>query len=53
MDRRRKATGQVAQSQRFIRMAREVEANESPDALDRAFERVVKPAKIAYPKSKK
>jgi hypothetical protein len=29
------------QSRRFIDMAREVEADESPDALDRAFGKVV------------
>jgi hypothetical protein len=32
-----------AESQRFIDMAREVEADESPGALDRAFRRVVRP----------
>ena len=31
------------QSKRFIDMARELEADESPDALDRAFERVIQP----------
>jgi hypothetical protein len=30
------------QSRRFIDMAREVEADESPDALDRAFDKVFK-----------
>jgi len=30
-----------AESKRFIDMAREVEADESKDALDRAFEKVV------------
>ena len=31
------------QSQRFIDMAREVEADEAPEALDRALTRVVRP----------
>jgi hypothetical protein len=31
------------QHKRFIDMAHEVEADESPDALDRAFTRVVRP----------
>jgi hypothetical protein len=30
------------QSKRFIDMAREVEADESPDAMDRAFKKVVR-----------
>jgi hypothetical protein len=30
-----------AQSKRFIDMAREVEADESKDALERAFEKIV------------
>lgn len=30
-----------AESQRFIETAREVEVDESPEAFDRAFERVV------------
>ncbi len=34
------------QFKRFIDMAREVEADESPDAVDRAFNKVVRP-KIA------
>lgn len=34
-----------AEYRRFIDMAREVEADEDPSALDRAFERVVGPAK--------
>jgi hypothetical protein len=33
------------QFKRFIDMAREVEADESPEALDRAFNKVVRPAK--------
>jgi hypothetical protein len=33
------------QYRRFVETARELEADESPDALDRAFERVVKPKK--------
>ena len=36
------------EAQRFIDMAREVEADESPDALDRAFDRIMRP-----PSSKK
>jgi hypothetical protein len=32
-----------AESQRFIDMAREVEADETPGALDRAFRKVVQP----------
>ena len=32
-----------AQSQRFIDLAREAEADDRPDAMDRAFDRVVKP----------
>ena len=31
------------QFKRFIETAREVEADESPDAIDRAFKRVVRP----------
>jgi hypothetical protein len=31
------------QYRRFVETAREAEADESPDAMDRAFERVVKP----------
>jgi hypothetical protein len=34
-----------AGSQRFIDMAREVGVDESPEAFDRAFKRVVKPPK--------
>ena len=30
-----------AESQRFIDMAREVEADESPEAPDRAFDRII------------
>jgi len=30
-----------AEAQRFIDMAREVEVDESPDALDRAFDRIM------------
>jgi hypothetical protein len=37
------------QSRRFIDMAREVEADESPGALDRAFERVI-PTKRRSPR---
>lgn len=32
-----------AEYQRFLDMAREVEADETPGALDRAFEKVIKP----------
>jgi hypothetical protein len=31
--------------QRFVELARDLEADESPGAMDRAFERVVKPKK--------
>lgn len=31
------------QHRRFVETAREVEADESPDAMDRAFSRVVRP----------
>ena len=34
------------QYRRFVEAAREAEADESPDAMDRAFERVVKPKKL-------
>ncbi len=39
------------QSKRFIDTAREVEADESPEAFERAFERVVRP-KDVEPKRK-
>jgi hypothetical protein len=39
-----------AQFKRFIDMAPEVEADESPEALDRAFNKVVRPGK---PKNRK
>ena len=32
-----------AEYQRFLDMAHEVEADEDPDALDRAFEKVIRP----------
>lgn len=32
-----------AEYQRFLDMAKEVEADESPGALDRAFDRVIQP----------
>ena len=32
------------QHARFVEMARTVEADESPEALDRAFEKVIKPS---------
>jgi hypothetical protein len=34
------------QSKRFIDMAREVEADEDPEAMERAFGRVVKPRNV-------
>ena len=34
-----------AEYQRFVEAARALGADESPDALDRAFERVTRPAK--------
>jgi hypothetical protein len=34
---------------RFIDMAREVEADESPEAVDRAFEKVIKPKPLPKP----
>jgi len=40
-----------AESKRFIDMAREVDADESPDALDRAFKKVV-PTKPAASRSR-
>lgn len=36
-----------AEYQRFLDMAREVEADEDPEAINRAFRRVVKPSKPA------
>ena len=39
------------QSQRFIDMAREVEADEAPEALDRALEKVIKPTPPGTAKS--
>lgn len=33
-----------AQYNRFVELAREVEADEAPDAMDRAFERVIQPS---------
>jgi hypothetical protein len=35
--------------QRFLDMAREVEADESPGALDRAFDEVIRPASPKKP----
>lgn len=35
----------LEQYRRFVETARELEADESPDAMDKAFERVVKPKK--------
>ena len=40
------------QSRRFIDMAREVEADESSGAMDRAFEKVIKPLPAPNPKQK-
>jgi hypothetical protein len=34
------------QHKRFLEMAREVGVDESPDAMDRAFKKVVKPKSI-------
>jgi hypothetical protein len=34
-----------AEYQRFLDMAREVEADEDPEAINRAFRRVIKPPK--------
>jgi hypothetical protein len=42
-----------AQFKRFIDMAREVEADESPDALDRAFKKVIRPPAAALKTTKK
>jgi hypothetical protein len=41
------------QFKRFIDMAREVEADERPDAIDRAFTKVVHPPKRARQPPKK
>ena len=41
------------QYRRFVETAREAEADERPDAMDRAFERVVKPKKAAELPSKR
>jgi hypothetical protein len=51
---RPRKTSDPAQHKRFLEMAREVEADESPDAMDRAFKKVlhqsqVKPKKDADP----
>lgn len=35
----------LEQFRRFIDMAREVEVDESPDAVDRAFNKVIRPRK--------
>ena len=40
------------QYRRFVETARELEADESPDAMDRAFERVVKPAEVTRQKKR-
>jgi hypothetical protein len=42
-----------AQSKRFIDMAREIGVDERPEAFDKAFERVVKPAKRVISKRSK
>jgi hypothetical protein len=39
-----------AEYQRFVQVARSLEVDESPDALDRAFEKVIKPPR---PKSQR
>lgn len=36
----------AAEYQRFLDMAREVEADETPGALDRAFEKVIRPGPL-------
>jgi hypothetical protein len=41
------------QFKRFIDMAREIGVDESPDALDRAFEKVIKPKPAAPSRPKK
>lgn len=42
------------QSRRFIDMAREVEADETPGAMDRAFDKVIRPKdERAIPQSPK
>jgi hypothetical protein len=43
------------QSKRFVDMAREVEADEDPDAFERAFKRVIRPlppVKVHRPKER-
>lgn len=40
------------QFKRFIDMAREVEADESPDAIDRALKRVIRPLGRGRPTKK-
>jgi hypothetical protein len=42
-------TDDPAQYQRFLDMAREVEAEESPDAMDRAFAKVIRPGSATKP----
>jgi hypothetical protein len=39
------------QFKRFIDMAREVEVDEAPDALDRAFDKVISPKRLDRNKS--
>jgi hypothetical protein len=39
----------LGQFKRFIEMAREIEVDESPDAIDRAFNKVVRPKKKPKP----
>jgi hypothetical protein len=46
------ATGET-QLERFKRTAQEVEADESPDALNRAFSRLNTKQKVLSPKTKK
>jgi hypothetical protein len=38
--------GDPAEYQRFLDMARELGADEDPEAIDRAFDRIVSPKKI-------
>jgi hypothetical protein len=39
-----------AEYQRFVEAARKLEADESPDALDRAFEKIIRPSSPIQPK---
>jgi len=50
---RKKVTDKRAQLERFKDMAKEVEADESPDALDRAFARLDPKKTIERPAKRK